>query len=302
MSSGNGDHEPTRILRPDALGPQPGEPGQQGPAHGDHSGTQIEPAQAQPPARRPIGAPAQQPQHGAPETPPPFAPLPGSETPPPFAPAPQHPAGPDARPLQPAAAPGYPQQPAGAAYPPQAPAADLGPQVTTPHRPPTVGEPHAEAEARAPATPIPAPPSENGVVTAWLVVVDGPGRGRAVELYYGRNIIGRSAEERISLDFGDQQISRRKAAVIIYDHLKHQFHLADGDSSNAIYVNADVLIGSRVLNDGDMITLGQTKLLFRPLCTADFNWETPVVGDADEAVDPAPASGTGPEPEGGDVV
>lgn len=113
----------------------------------------------------------------------------------------------------------------------------------------------------------------SSAVTGWLVVIEGHGAGQVVSLYYGRNFIGRSPEERISLNFGDEKISRRKAAIIVYDHLTHQFHLSNGESENNIYVGDDVLLAPRLLEDGDVITLGATRLMFKPLCTASFNWE-----------------------------
>lgn len=261
MSSGNGDHQPTRIVRPDGLG-RPG--GADGPDTSlDRVSTRADGAAAAggagapaDPAPRPIAQPQASSGDGGgapPQTPRPIG--------------------------APIAEPAPVASSTGASAPPL----DLGgAPVTVPHRP---GGAAAAADAPQVKTPDAAATArpEEGSVTAWLVVVEGPGRGRAVELYYGRNIIGRSAEERITLDFGDQQISRRKAAIIIYDHMKHAFHLADGESSNAIFVNDEVLVASRQLADGDVITLGVTKLLFRPLCTPDFNWEDAPAASAEPA-------------------
>ena len=50
-----------------------------------------------------------------------------------------------------------------------------------------------------------------------LVVVDGPGRGNVVTFGYGMNSVGRSQTERITLDFGDDRISREGHAMVTYD-------------------------------------------------------------------------------------
>src|SRR3954453_11732558 len=52
-------------------------------------------------------------------------------------------------------------------------------------------------------------------VVGWLVIVSGPGRGGFCRLGYGQNSIGRDAEERVRLEFGDDSISRKKHCFVI---------------------------------------------------------------------------------------
>src|SRR5262249_15630499 len=54
-------------------------------------------------------------------------------------------------------------------------------------------------------------------VAGWLVVVKGPGRGGFRPVYIGMNSIGREVNQRISLSFGDDMISREEHAFIAYD-------------------------------------------------------------------------------------
>ncbi|MEO0017489.1 MAG: hypothetical protein RLZZ522_772 [Verrucomicrobiota bacterium] len=54
----------------------------------------------------------------------------------------------------------------------------------------------------------PAEDLPEGPVVGWLVVVEGPGRGKSVTLGYGMNAIGREPGNRVVLPFGDMQISR----------------------------------------------------------------------------------------------
>src|SRR5437016_3540214 len=47
-------------------------------------------------------------------------------------------------------------------------------------------------------------------VVGWLVIVNGPGKGRSLTLGHGINDIARSSEARIPLNFGDNEIAREK--------------------------------------------------------------------------------------------
>jgi hypothetical protein len=129
--------------------------------------------------------------------------------------------------------------------------------------------PSAGGEARA-SDDFP----EDGPVVGWLVVVKGPGRGRSVPLGYGMNSIGRDADNRVSLPFNDEQISRKKHAVIAYDPRGRKFFIREGDSSNLTYVGDDVVMGSTLLEGGETLRLGdQTELRFVPLCGGEFTWD-----------------------------
>lgn len=114
----------------------------------------------------------------------------------------------------------------------------------------------------------------DGPVVGWLVVVKGPGRGRAASLGYGMNPIGRDADNRVSLPFNDEQISRKKHAVITYDPRGRKFYIHHGDSSNLSYVGEMPVLAPTLLEGGETIRLGgQTVLRFVPLCGGDFSWE-----------------------------
>ena len=71
-----------------------------------------------------------------------------------------------------------------------------------------------------------------GPVVGWLVVTQGPGRGKSVTLGYGMNTIGRESGNRVILPFGDMQISRTKHATVTYDPRGRKFFIQHGDSSN----------------------------------------------------------------------
>ncbi len=114
----------------------------------------------------------------------------------------------------------------------------------------------------------------DGPVVGWLVVVDGPGRGKSVTLGYGMNTIGRESGNRVCLPFGDTQISRVKHATLTYDPRSRKFFIQHGDSTNLTYVGEIPVLAPTLLNSGDLIRLGDSTVVkFIPLCGDDFNWD-----------------------------
>lgn len=130
------------------------------------------------------------------------------------------------------------------------------------------------------------PGDKSGVVmypTGWLVIKSGPGRGAAFPVMRGVSQIGRGSDQTISLDFGDMAISRQHHAAIAYDPMSHQFHLGHGGKSNLVRLNGKPLLSTAVVGDGDEIQIGETTLVLKVLCTADFNWSAvESEGDADD--------------------
>ncbi len=109
-------------------------------------------------------------------------------------------------------------------------------------------------------------------VVGWLVVIAGPGQGKALDLGDGHNDIGRSVEARVSLNFGDEGISRKSHAILTYDPRSHKFTIRQGDSANMTYIDDAALLDSKELSGGETIELGQTTLKFVALCGPDFDW------------------------------
>ena len=109
-------------------------------------------------------------------------------------------------------------------------------------------------------------------VVAWLVIVEGKGRGRAFEVSYGLNKIGRSADQEIPLNFDDEEISRKNHAAIEYDPKDRSFYLTKGE--NLVYVN-DKRVGmnsEHKMEAGDLIQIGNSILNFVPFCHPGFDW------------------------------
>jgi hypothetical protein len=111
-------------------------------------------------------------------------------------------------------------------------------------------------------------------VVGWLVVVKGPGRGQAVRIGSEWNSIGRDPDQRICLNFGDKHISRRNHAKLNYEPIARKFSITIGDGINSTYVRGENLLGPTELKSGDRIRIGETELLFVPLCGDTFDWNS----------------------------
>ena len=109
----------------------------------------------------------------------------------------------------------------------------------------------------------------------WLVVVAGPGKGNVVTIGNGLNAIGRdrTKEVRVSLDFGDDMISRKNHATIAYDPLHRKFYVQHGGGTNLTYIDDKPVLEVRDLEPLAHVRMGNTVLRFVPLCGPGFSWE-----------------------------
>lgn len=110
-------------------------------------------------------------------------------------------------------------------------------------------------------------------VVGWLVVIDGPGRGQSLTLGYGVNSIGRGPDARVSLDFGDEEISRRSHASLTYDTRGRKFYIQHGGGTNLTYLGDAPVLQPHEIKGREIIGLGKTRLIFIPFCGPEFEWE-----------------------------
>ena len=118
----------------------------------------------------------------------------------------------------------------------------------------------------------------------WVVVIEGPGRGSCFSLTTGMAQIGRGEDQTIRLDFGDNAISRNNHAAIVYDPAERKFLLGHGGKANIVRLNGQPVISNENLNDGDRIHLGETTLMLKTLCCADFDWDDTSGGEEHDDV------------------
>ncbi|NEU28908.1 FHA domain-containing protein [Paenibacillus polymyxa] len=109
-------------------------------------------------------------------------------------------------------------------------------------------------------------------VTGWLVCIEGAQVGQDYRIMAEKNFIGRAEEMHVRI-IGDNTISRRNHAVIVYDPKKRNFYLLPGDSSGLAYHNNEAVYSPVELTAYDVIQLGRSKFIFIPLCGAHFEWD-----------------------------
>ncbi len=114
---------------------------------------------------------------------------------------------------------------------------------------------------------------EQDPVVGWLVVVGGPGIGQFRPIFEGNNSLGRAADNRIPIDFGDDAISAEEQAYIRYDSAERSFLFVPNlAKTNVVSLNEKRPTGAVELAQMDVITMGRTQLVFVPFCGPDFDW------------------------------
>jgi hypothetical protein len=109
-------------------------------------------------------------------------------------------------------------------------------------------------------------------VVGWLVVVDGPGRGKDLSFAVGMNAIGRGGDNDVVLDFGDDEIVSEAHAYIVYDEEGRSFHATHAGQNSVVRLNNEPLLEAKEVKSGDQLRIGQTTLRLVTLCGADFDW------------------------------
>ena len=116
-------------------------------------------------------------------------------------------------------------------------------------------------------------------VVGWLVIVGGPGLGAHRPIYEGNNTVGRSANQRIPLDYGDDAISSEEQAFVRYDSDERSFlFVPNMAKTNVVSVNDKRPTTAVTLQAMDVIMMGRTQLVFVPFCGPEFDWS--VISDA----------------------
>ena len=114
---------------------------------------------------------------------------------------------------------------------------------------------------------------EQDPVVGFLIIVGGPGLGAFRPVFEGNNTVGRSADNRVPLDFGDDTISSEAQAYIRYDSNDRSFLFVPNlAKTNVVSVNDKRPTGAISLKAMDVITFGRTQVAFVPFCGAEFDW------------------------------
>jgi hypothetical protein len=146
-------------------------------------------------------------------------------------------------------------------------------------------ETHGEFLPRSPTGPGPSPcqPAFQPVV-GWLVCIVGCEMGRDYRLRAGNNLVGRDLSSQVCIAC-DLKVSRRDHARVFHDLETSDTYLVPGTGQNGVYLNKAIALQSVRLKAHDIISLGNTKLMFIPFCGEHFKWN----GQSREPVAAAPS-------------
>jgi len=109
-------------------------------------------------------------------------------------------------------------------------------------------------------------------VVGWLVCIEGEERGRDYRIHSDYNYIGRGGNMDVCVR-GDDKISRDSHAVLVYDTHDKIFYFKKGpDGRGVVRLNGKAVMDVQELKAYDTIQLGNTKLIFVPLCGEGFDW------------------------------
>jgi len=113
-------------------------------------------------------------------------------------------------------------------------------------------------------------------VVGWVIITKGKGVGKSFELGQGNNSIGKNSTNKVSLDFGDETISREEHLKIVFDPIHVKFWaVQNGNSRNLAYLNKAPILMPTELKPYDCISLGSTEFKFIPFCGEKHSWEDP---------------------------
>lgn len=111
-------------------------------------------------------------------------------------------------------------------------------------------------------------------VVGWLVCIQGQEKGRSFNLFGRINSIGRSEENDVVLSW-EHTVSQKNHVRLAYDARHNNFQLIPGEGTNVTYLNDEPLYTPQRLAAYDTVEMGDTKLLFVPLCGERFRWPDP---------------------------
>ena len=115
----------------------------------------------------------------------------------------------------------------------------------------------------------------------WLVSIKGSNFGTDFRLKAGRNFIGRNPDMDVALT-EDSSISRDKHAIILYEPKANIFLVQPGEAKELFYLNDKVVLTATEIKAYDVISLGDTQLLFIPCCSEKFHWDNVTPKDEDK--------------------
>jgi uncharacterized membrane protein YhaH (DUF805 family) len=129
-----------------------------------------------------------------------------------------------------------------------------------------------QSSAVGPAA-IPQTGADFDPVVGWLVVIDGPSKGDQYRLHAQRNRIG--SDSSMDIRIATSGIERVEHATVTYDPRNNRYSIAPGTGFVAMRTPGMLqpLVQPAALQPYDRICLGDTTLIFVPLCGPHHQWQ-----------------------------
>lgn len=112
-------------------------------------------------------------------------------------------------------------------------------------------------------------------IVGWFAAIKGIEKGASFEVRYGRTTIGRSGiDYLVDVDLHmDASISRGAQAIVVYDPRNKKFIIQSTNGKTFVYVNGEMLMSHMDLKLYDIVSIGESDLIFVPLCSERFSWD-----------------------------
>ena len=114
---------------------------------------------------------------------------------------------------------------------------------------------------------------EFGYIAGWFVCIAGPQKGKDFRLHTGGyNRLGRNPSFDVALT--DFKISREFSMWVCFDPLTKKYLTGANAGGNLVYLNGKLFPpeSNHELSRNDKIRIGETELMFIPLCDEHFQW------------------------------
>ncbi len=109
-------------------------------------------------------------------------------------------------------------------------------------------------------------------VVGWLVCVKGNSIGKSFCLRSGKNFIGRDQSMDVVIA-DDRSVSRNRHAIVTFDPKSNVFLVEPGMSRELFYLDDDLVLTPQLIKAYQVLTIGNTDLMFVPLCGEAFDWK-----------------------------
>ncbi len=171
------------------------------------------------------------------------------------------------------------------------PSSDIGKTVAVSSAAPSATDDIGKTVALQPIAPVSSPTSDIGKTVAvkpidfsttqkpektkpvaFMVCIAGGNTGDSYTLAEGRNYIASGSDADIKLN-KDSNVSADCHAVVTYNPSNNQFTLSAGTGRGITYLNGNQVDVSAEIKADDRIKVGESELLFIPVCTDKFKWD-----------------------------